>query len=144
VNIAKNSVVSVHYTLKNDQDQILDSSSGKEPLVYLHGSGSMIPGFEESLEGKAAGDRFKVTVPAEKGYGPRDPRMVQSVPKGEFRADTDIQVGMQFQINTEEGPLVLTVLEVKDQEIVLDGNHPLAGVTLHFDVEVTDVRSATL
>ncbi len=141
--IADESVVSMHYTLKDDKGTVLDSSSGGEPLVYLQGSGNIIPGLEEALAGKKAGDKLQVTLPPEKGYGERDERLVQSIPKNQFQNADGMKVGMQFQINSQGGPMVLTVVELKDTEVVVDGNSPLAGQTLHFDVEVTDVRKAT-
>lgn len=143
MSISKNSVVSIHYTLTDDHQKVLDSSSGKEPLVYLHGSGNIIPGLEFALEGRKAGDKFKVTVPPEDGYGIRHEKMVHSIAKSDFKEDTKVEVGMQFQVNAPDGPIILTVAEVKDNEVVVDGNHPLAGMTLHFDVEVSEVRQAT-
>jgi FKBP-type peptidyl-prolyl cis-trans isomerase SlyD len=142
LNISKDSVVTLHYTLTDDKNQTLDTSSGGEPLVYLHGASNIIPGLEEALEGKKQGDKFKVSIPSEKAYGPYLAQMVQSIPKDQF-PQQDIQVGMRFQAHTPQGPVILTVVEVKDKEIVVDGNHPLAGQNLHFDVEVADVRKAT-
>ncbi len=143
MNISKESVVTLHYTLKDDQGHVLDSSTEKDPLVYLHGTGSMIPALEEALEGRKSGDQLQVTIPPEKGYGLRDETQIKSVPKSEFKNAARLKVGMQFQVNTEEGPILLSVLDVKDDEVVVDGNHPLAGMTLHFDVKVADVRKAT-
>lgn len=143
MNVSEETVVSIHYTLKDDKGQVLDSSSGGEPLSYLHGAGNIIPGLEEALEGKTTGDKFKVTLPPEKGYGERDERLVQAIPKNQFQNADRLQPGMQFQINSQGGPMILTVVEVKDNEVVVDGNSPLAGATLHFDVEITEVRKAT-
>lgn len=143
MNISKNSVVTIHYTLTDDQNKVLDTSSGKDPLIYIHGAGNIIPGLEQALEGRSAGDKFNVTIAPENAYGLRDESMTQSILKSEFQDGDKIKVGMRFQVNTEGGPLVLTVVEVKDTEIVVDGNHPLAGATLHFDVEVSAVREAT-
>ncbi len=141
--IAKDHVVSIHYTLTDDKGTTLDSSIGADPLTYLHGLGHIIPGLENALSGKEKGDKFEITIKPEDAYGPRVEEMVQSVPKTEFQDVDQIQVGMQFQVDTEQGPMVLTVIEVKDNDLVLDGNHPLAGVTLNFDVEVSTVRAAT-
>jgi len=141
--ITKNSVVSIHYTLTNDQNETLDSSVGTEPLVYLHGSEGIIPGLEKALDGRIQGDKFKVTIPPEEAYGLRENDMIQTVLKSEFPDDEEVQVGMRFQVNAKQGPMVLTVIEVKEKEVVVDGNHPLAGVTLHFDVEIAEVRQAT-
>jgi FKBP-type peptidyl-prolyl cis-trans isomerase SlyD len=142
LNISKDSVVTLHYTLKDDNNQTLDTSSGGEPLVYLHGANNIIPGLEEALEGKKQGDKFQVTVPSEKGYGPYLDQMVQTVSKNQFPQD-DIKAGMRFQAHTPQGPVILTVVEVKENEVVVDGNHPLAGQNLHFDLEVAEVRQAT-
>lgn len=141
--IADESVVTMHYTLKDDKGKTIDSSSGGEPLAYLQGAGNIIPGLEEALMGKVAGDKIQVTLPPEKGYGERDERLVQSIPKKQFQGAGEIKVGMQFQVNSQAGPMILTVVGVKGDEVVVDGNSPLAGQTLHFDVEITDVRAAT-
>ncbi len=141
--IAKDTVVSIHFTLKDDQGKVLDSSDGSEPLVYLHGAQNIIPGLEDALSGKKTGDKLDVSIPPEKGYGLRDERMVQSIPKAQFPNPDKVKAGMRFQVSSDHGPVVLTVKEVKDKEVVVDGNPELAGQTLHFNVEVTDVRPAT-
>ncbi|NJL24168.1 MAG: peptidylprolyl isomerase [Calothrix sp. SM1_5_4] len=141
--ITAEKVVSIHYTLKDDSGEVLDSSAGADPLVYLHGTSSIIPGLEEALEGRRQGDKFNVKVPPAKAYGERNEKMVQRIPKDQFPDPERLQAGMQFQINSGQGPLVLTVVEVDGSDVTVDGNPPLAGVTLHFDVEVTDVRDAT-
>ena len=143
MNIAKDSVVSLHYTLKDDKGKVLDSPSGGEPLVYLHGAQNIIPGLEDALLGKKSGDKLQVTVPPEKGYGARDERMVQTIPKTQFPAPDKVKPGMRFQVNSDHGMLILTVVEVRPDEVVVDGNPELAGQTLHFDVEITDVRAAS-
>ena len=144
MNITKNHVVSIHYSLKDSQGTLLDSSEGKTPLTYIQGLGHIIPGLENALEGKGKGEKLQVTIPPEQAYGERNDQMTQSVPKTEFQDADKITPGMQFQVNTEDGgTLVVTVLEVRDSEVVLDGNHPLAGVTLHFNVEVVNIRQAT-
>ena len=141
--ISKNSVVSIQYTLTDDQNDVLDRSSAQDPLVYLHGTGSLIPGLEKTLEGCIAGDKLKVSVKPEDGYGIRDDKMLQNVQKSEFPQGEELQVGMSFQVNGENGPMVLTVVEIRGEEVIVDSNHPLAGVNLHFDVEVMSVREAT-
>jgi FKBP-type peptidyl-prolyl cis-trans isomerase SlyD len=143
MNVTKENVVSINYTLKNDDGQVLDSSADGNPLVYLHGVGQIIPGLEKALEGKTKGEKVNVTIPPEEAYGPRNDQMIQTVPKSEFEDADTIEVGVQFQADTQAGPMIFTVIEVKDNDFVLDGNHPLAGMTLHFDVEVSDVRAAT-
>jgi FKBP-type peptidyl-prolyl cis-trans isomerase SlyD len=141
--IAKENVVSIHYTLTNDAGEVLDSSSGGEPLEYLHGFGNIIPGLEAALVGKSAGDKFKVTVEPAQAYGERNDQLVQKVPRSQFPQPNQIQAGMQFQANGPHGPMVLTVVEVDDNDVTVDGNPELAGQTLHFDVEVTGVRAAS-
>lgn len=141
--IANNKVVSIHYKLTNDEGSILDSSEGQEPLAYLHGLGNIIPGLENALTGRAVGDKFTVTIPPADGYGERDNEMVQSVPKSAFQGVDQIQPGMQFQAQSPEGMQLVTVIDVDGDEVILDGNHPMAGITLTFDVEVTEIRDAT-
>ncbi len=137
--IEKHKVASIHYTLKNNEGTVLDTSSGGSPLVYIHGIGNLIPGMEEGLEGKQKGDKVALKVAPEKGYGEKDDRMVQQVPRTAF-GKQEIKVGQQFQ--TDRGQVV-TVTNVGLDQITVDGNHPLAGVELNFDVEVMDVRNAT-
>ena len=141
--IAKDAIVTLNYTLTDDENETLDTSVGGEPLVYLHGAQNIIPGLEEALEGKKQGDKFKVTIPAEKGYGEHLEEMIQNIPKSQFPPGQDLQAGMKFQANSPQGPIVLTVIEVGDTDILVDGNHPLAGENLNFDVEVAEVRAAT-
>ncbi|MBX7125458.1 MAG: peptidylprolyl isomerase [Cyclobacteriaceae bacterium] len=137
--ISRHKVASIHYTLTDDSGKVLDSSSGREPLAYLHGEGNLIPGMEEGLEGRKKGDKFKLHITPEKGYGVKDPAMVQKVPRAAF-GDQKIEKGMQFR--TQHGQVV-TVTETGLTEITVDGNHPLADVALNFDVEVMEVREAT-
>lgn len=141
--IADETVVSFHFTLKNDKGKQLETSEGNEPLVYLHGSSAIVPGLEEALEGRSKGDKFQVTLPPEKAYGERDERLVQTVPRNQFPQDQDLKVGMQFQVNSQGGPMLLTVMGVTSDNVTVDGNPELAGQSLRFDIEVTDVRKAT-
>lgn len=143
MNVADQTVVTMHYTLKNDAGEVLDSSSGGDPLEYLHGAGNIIPGLEEALEGKTKGAKFNVSIPPDKGYGQRDDKLVQRIPKNQFPDPQRLQKGMRFQINGPNGPMILAVMDVTDSDVVVDGNAELAGQTLHFDVEITDVRKAT-
>jgi FKBP-type peptidyl-prolyl cis-trans isomerase SlyD len=142
MNIAKNTIVSFDYTLTDDNNQILDSSSDSEPLVYLHGCGNIIPGLEEAMEGKAVGDSFKVHVLAAAAYGERDEKLITKIPKDRFEGET-VEEGMQFQAQTPDGYRVITVTAVEGDQITIDGNHPLAGVDLNFDVAVKDIREAS-
>ena len=139
MHIAKNTVAAIHYTLKDNEGNVLDTSSGRDPLTYLHGMGNLIPGMEEGLEGHTKGEKLNLKVSPEKGYGNKDDKMIQKVPRDAFGGQT-VQVGMQFETNRGQ---VVTVTHVGLDQITVDGNHPLAGVELNFDVEVMDVRMAT-
>lgn len=141
--ITKNSVVTIQYTLKDDAGEVLDQSTPEEPLAYIHGLGHLIPGLENELDGKTSGDKLNTKIEPKDAYGERNDQMIQVVPKSEFENAESIQPGMQFQVESDEGPIFFTAVKVDENEITLDGNHPLAGVTLHFDVEITDVREAT-
>jgi len=141
--IADRCVASFNYTLTNDAGDVLDTSNGREPLAYLHGAGNIVPGLEKAMEGKSAGETFKVDVVPEEGYGERHDALVQVVPRDAFQGVDDIQPGMQFQAQSNQGVMSVTVTKVEDGQVTVDGNHPLAGETLHFDIEVTEVREAT-
>lgn len=141
--IADNHVASFHYTLTNDAGDVLDSSREREPLAYLHGAGNIVPGLEKALSGRAQGDTMKVDVEPQEGYGERHDELVQTLPKSAFQGVPEVKAGMQFQANGQQGPILVTVAEVDGDNVTVDGNHPLAGQTLHFDVEVTEVREAT-
>ena len=141
--IASDKVVAIHYTLKNDAGDVLDTSEGREPLAYLHGANNIIPGLEKALEGKAAGDKVDVSVEPAEAYGERQEQLVQEVPREAFQGVDDIQPGMQFNAQGPQGPVLVTVVEAGEETVKIDGNHPLAGQKLHFDVEVADVRDAT-
>lgn len=140
--IAKHKVVSLNYTLTDQADAVLDSSEGGDPLVYIHGLGHIIPGLENALAGKAAGDTLKVTVPPEEAYGMRDEALKQTVPRERFEPGMDIEAGMRFHAPTEDGVEIVTVTMVDADSVTVDANHPLAGMTLNFSVEVVEVRDA--
>jgi FKBP-type peptidyl-prolyl cis-trans isomerase SlyD len=141
--IAADSVVLIHYTLKDDDGKVLDSSAGGEPLAYIQGHGNLVTGLEKALEGKTQGNRIAVTLPPAEGYGVRNEELVQRVPKRSLQRAGEIRKGMQFQAQTDEGMRVFTVTTVVGDMVTLDGNHPLADQNLHFDVEVVEVRTAT-
>lgn len=141
--IAKNAVVSLNYTLKNGEGKLLDSSEGREPLVYLHGVGALIPGLENELNGKSKGEKMNVVIKPEDGYGSRRDDLLKVVSKDGFQGDEEMKVGMQVQLDTEHGPAVALISKIEDTEVTLDLNHPLADMTLHFDVSIEDVRAAT-
>jgi len=136
-------VVSIDYTLKNDAGEVMDTSEQNGPLAYLHGHHNIIPGLEKALDDKSVGDSFTVSIEPAEAYGERDERMIQTVPRSMFQGVDEIEPGMRFQAQTEGGVTVVTIKEVNGDEITLDGNHELAGETLHFDVEVKDVRPAS-
>jgi FKBP-type peptidyl-prolyl cis-trans isomerase SlyD len=140
--IGKEKVVTIDYTLTDDQGEILDTSQGQEPLTYMHGAGSIIPGLEAALEGKVAGDKLQVKVAPADGYGERDEELVQAIPRNRFPGG-DINVGMRFHAQGSAGSQAVTVVAVDDRNVTVDANHPLAGVTLSFDVQVREVRQAT-
>jgi FKBP-type peptidyl-prolyl cis-trans isomerase SlyD len=141
--IAADTVVSFDYTLTDDAGQTLDTSRGRSPLVYLHGRGQIVPGLEGALQGRAAGDAFDVVVPPEEGYGVHDPTLVQSATRTQFPAGVALAPGMQFEAQGPQGSIVMTVVRLDGDDVMLDGNHPLAGQTLHFAIAVVDVRAAT-
>jgi len=143
MNISDNKVVQMHYELKNDQGQVLDSSTGKDPLAYIHGMGNIIPGLEKELLNKTKGDKINAVVGPAEGYGVKDDQKVFKVAKKQFQGDGDLQVGMQIQAENQGNMEVGTVEKIEGDEITLNFNHPLAGETLHFDVEVVEVRDAT-
>lgn len=137
--ITNHSVVSFHYKLTNDQGDLLDSSDGHEAFTYLQGGRMIVPGLEAQMEGKGKGDKFKAVVPPGLGYGEFSQDLLQRVPLDRFGGQK-VEVGMQFQAGEHS---VVTVEEVTEQDVLVNANHPLAGVALHFEVEVTDVREAT-
>ncbi|RMD69797.1 MAG: peptidylprolyl isomerase [Gammaproteobacteria bacterium] len=142
--IAKNDVVTMNYTLKDQEGRVIDTTEGGQPFSYLHGVGSIIPGLEEALEGKSPGEQVSVSIPPEQAYGERNEAFIQVVPKDRFEGVEDVEVGMQFQTPTESGDVrIVTVIAVEGENVTIDANHPLAGVTLNFDVTVLDVRPAT-
>lgn len=141
--IANDMVVSLHYTLTNDKGEVLDKSSDA-PLSYLHGHHNIIAGLENALLGKQAGDELTVSVAPQDAYGEYLAEAVQEVPRSNFQGVDNIQAGMQFQTQTEDGHVMLvTVKEANDDMVIVDGNHPLAGVPLTFEVKIVEVRPAT-
>lgn len=141
--IAAETVVSFHFTLKNDKGEVIESSQGQDPLVYLHGTSAIVPGLEEALAGRTAGDKFNVTLPPEKAYGERDARLLQVIPKTQFPDAEKLTEGMQFQVQTPGGVMLFTIKKVGTDEVTVDGNPELAGMTLNFEIEVAEVRQAT-
>jgi FKBP-type peptidyl-prolyl cis-trans isomerase SlyD len=141
--VADNMAVSIHYTLTNDDGEVLDSSIGDEALVFLQGSGNIIPGLEKAMVGKVTSDKFNVRIVPEEAYGELMEDMIQVLSRDMFEGIDNIEVGMQFHADVSSGPGVVTVVSIEGDDITIDGNHPLAGIALNFDVEVIDVRLAT-
>ena len=140
--ISKDKVATFDYVLKDDNDVVIDSSEGHSGMAYLHGADNIIPGLEKALEGKSSGDSLNVVIPPEEGYGLRNEAMLQTVSIETF-GEAEVTVGTQYHAENPEGdPIAITVMEINNEEVVIDGNHPLAGINLHFDVTITDVRDA--
>ena len=141
--IGDQKVVTLHYTLTDNDGKVIDKSEDGS-FAYLHGASNIIPGLEDALAGKSAGEEMSVSVSPEQAYGVRDEAMLQQVPKNMFEDDSQIAVGTQFHAQGPNGEmLVVTVMEVEDEHVLVDGNHPLAGVELNFDVKIIDVRDAS-
>jgi FKBP-type peptidyl-prolyl cis-trans isomerase SlyD len=143
VDVAADKVVLIHYTLKDDDGEVIDSSAGGDPLAYIQGHGNLVPGLEKALEGKQNGSKVIVSVPPEEGYGKHDAKLIQRIPKRSLQGAGQIKKGMQFQARTDEGVRQFTVTAIAGDMVTLDGNHPLADKTLHFDIDVVEVRDAT-
>jgi FKBP-type peptidyl-prolyl cis-trans isomerase SlyD len=141
--IADEMAVLIHYKVANEAGEVLDSSDGDEPLAYIHGQGDIVPGLEQALLGKSAGDHVRVTVEASQGYGERDESKVQVVERDSFEDDADLQPGMRFQAESDDGDVIVTVTSVDDTQVTIDANHPLAGQRLNFEVEIVSVRLCT-
>ena len=141
--LTKDKVATLNYTLKDKDNNIIDESSDGS-FRYLHGANNIIPGLENALEGKEAGDQLNVVVEPEDAYGERSLEQIQRVPKDMFPPDVDIKEGMQFHAQAPSGtPVIVTVTAIDGDEVVIDGNHPMAGMQLHFEVELVEVRDAT-
>ena len=143
MSIAQDQVVSIHYTLKNDAGEVLDSSADGQPLTYLHGHGNLIPGLERELAGKNTGDKLQVKIAPAEGYGEYDKGLVQRVPRRALKGVPNVRVGLRLQAQTEHGPRAVTVTQLTGDLVTLDGNHALAGQNLNFEVEVGEVRAAS-
>lgn len=141
--ISQNTVVSIDYTLTGDDGQVIDTSEGREPLVYLHGHQNIIPGLEKAIEGHTEGEELDVTVEPEEGYGPYRDELVQDVPREAFEGVDKVEPGMSFRAESNAGPMTVVVKDVGDEAVTVDGNHMLAGQVLNFKVAIKDVREAT-
>ena len=143
--ISKNKIASLSYTLKNDDGQILDQADKEKPFLYMHGTGGIIKGLENALENKSVNDSFNLIVAPEDAYGKRDPSLTEAVPRTMFEgiSDENLVAGAQFHAQTGHGKQIITIADIEGDMVKIDANHPLAGETLHFDVEVLDIRDAT-
>jgi len=140
--IGPKKAVTIHYTVKDEAGEVLDSTEGRDPMTYLHGADNVVAGLEAALEGKGVGAKVEATLTPDQAYGQRDESKVRNVPRRRI-PDEKIRVGGRHRAATEVGWVVATVVAIKGDYVHIDGNHPLAGKTLHFQVEVTDVRDAT-
>ena len=140
--VEKNSVISIHYTLKNSDGKVIDQSSEGKPLEYLHGHKNIIPGLESALINQSVGDELDVTIEPENAYGTINPSLIQEIPKEHFQGVETLEIGMRFQASTEQGPVPVVISKIEDNRVTVDGNHPLAGETLHFSVKVDAIREA--
>ncbi len=136
-------IATIHYTLTDDAGEVLDRSLPQAPLSYLHGAGNIVPGLEKALDGKTAGDELRTDIEPEQGYGPRHRELVQRLPRSAFPEPAAVKPGMQFETLSQGARRRVLVTEVGPEQVTVDGNHPLAGQTLHFTVQVAEVREAT-
>ncbi|CAG7855857.1 hypothetical protein MCAMS1_00138 [biofilm metagenome] len=141
--ITNNTAVTIHYTLTSDTGEEIDTTRGNEPLVYLHGNGSIIIGLEKALTNKNTGDKFNVRVEAADAYGEFSEDMIQVISREMFDGIDNLEVGMQFNAAVNSGTSIITITKIDGDDVTIDGNHPLAGQALNFDVEVVNVRLAT-
>jgi len=141
--VGKDKVVLMHYTLKNDAGDVIDSSDGGDPLPFLQGHGNIIPGLESALEGSKVGDKLDVSIKPEEGYGERMKDAIQEIPSSALQGVDEVKVGMQLQSQDKDGnAFLVSVTKIEDDKITVDGNHPLAGQTLHFSVSIESIRKA--
>ncbi len=141
--IKENMVVTFEYTLKNDSGEVLDSSRGNGPLTYIQGMGHIIPGLEAEMAKHSQGDKFTASIEPEDAYGVRNEEMITKMSRSELQHIPNLEVGMQLEAQNGGNNYILTVTSLDDENVVLDGNHPLAGERLHFDVEISEAREAT-
>lgn len=139
----QDSVVSIHYVLRDTEGEIIDQSGEEQPLAYLHGHGNIVPGLEKAIEGHAEGEQVKATVDPEEGYGPYREELVQKVGRDAFQGVDELAPGMSFRAESDAGPMIVTVKDVEGEEVTVDGNHVLAGQTLDFTVDIAEVRDAS-
>jgi len=141
--VTQDCVVSISYTLMDDDGNILDQSPEGEPLEYIQGYENIIPALENELNNLSVGDERNVRIESEEAYGPIVQEMIMKVDKTNFPADAEFEVGAEFEANSEEGEMIFRIIQVEGEEITVDGNHPLAGVDLNFQVKIEGIRAAT-
>ena len=142
--IANQHVVAIDYTLSNDAGEVIDSSAGAEPLVYLHGASNIIAGLENALTGKAVGDELDVTIEPEDAYGEYSAELITNLGREMFEGVDELEVGMQFHASAPDGGMqIVTIRDIDGDQVTIDGNHPLAGQQLNFKVKVVTVRAAS-
>lgn len=141
--ISANKVVVLHYAVSDSEDTLIDSSYDHNPLSIIQGTGYLIPGLENALEGHETGDKFEVSVAADQAYGQREDNFVQAIPREMFGGIDDLEIGSQLRAETDDGEQTVIVIAIDDDVVTVDGNHPLAGIDLKFDVEIIEVRDAT-
>lgn len=141
--IADKKVVGFHFKLTNDKGELIESSANHPPLMYIHGQGNIIAGLENALTGKSTGDSFTLTLQPDEGYGERDEELVQTLPRSEIKGSAAIAVGTEFETEFPSGPKMVTVTAIEGENVTIDGNHPLAGEALTFEIDVAEVRDPT-
>jgi FKBP-type peptidyl-prolyl cis-trans isomerase SlyD len=141
--IKNKDIVSFHYTLTNDEGEKVESSLERDPMTYLHGANNIIPGLEKAIEGRSVGDEFKVVIQPADAYGEKKEANVQRIPSKRIKNARSLKPGQVLNLQTKQGPVQVTVVKVGRFNIDVDANHPLAGQTLNFDVQITAVRDAT-
>jgi FKBP-type peptidyl-prolyl cis-trans isomerase SlyD len=141
--VAEKTMVEIDYVLNDKDGTLIDTSEGHGPLAYVQGMGQIIPGLESAMEGKSAGDTFQVIIKPEDGYGKKRDDLVYELPKADFAQIEDLQLGMEVELSDGHNQYIMTVVEITEDEVTVDGNHPLAGEVLHFDITVREVREAT-
>ena len=141
--VGKDKVVLMHYTLKNDAGDVIDSADGADPVPFLQGHGNSIPGLESALEGSKVGDKLDVSIEPEEAYGLRMQDAIQEIPSSALQGIDEVKVGMQLQSQDQDGnAFLVNVTKIEDDKITVDANHPLAGQTLHFSVSIESIRKA--
>lgn len=141
--VTKNKIISMGYLLKNAEGQELDRADSNKPFSYLHGAQQIVPGLEKALEGMKIGEKKDITVPPEEGYGVENPDLRMVLDRSKFPPEMNLSIGMQFSADMGESQRVFTIKNIEGDQVMVDGNHPLAGQTLHFSVDIISIRDAT-